>query len=117
MTTHYGLTADGQVTSERAEVATVGGHSTCPFTAAVNDGCTASEILRLAAIVKAAHCSDDVWAGIRVERALRGYLDAGLGGYLYGKHFESWLDADSHVIVDLGALRDLARNFYLTGLG
>lgn len=82
----------------------------CPFTNAIAAGCNAGDIYRLAVIVKVSFTGDDIWAGVRVDRALRGYQDEGLGGYLNGKHFSTFVDDGE--IIDLGLLQDYAHEHY-----
>lgn len=85
-------------------------HPKCPFENALAAGCNEGELYRLAVIIKGAHSVTDIWAGVRVERALRGYQDDGLGGYLNGKHFASFVEDDGE-IPDWQLLQDYAHDF------
>lgn len=91
----------------------------CPFTAMVleltNSSVITSALIcedmrRLATIVKVAHTSDDVWMGIRTERALNGYKGGGLAPYINGRHFMPFLSKSGEIIY-LETLRDHACRF------
>ena len=77
------------------------------------------ELQRLALIVRAAHEPSDVWAGCRVERALRMHRGepgtGALSSWLHGRHFGE-VDSDCLELSDLEELREYAIDF-LDGKG